>query len=475
MPLTDKDKNKIEIAVMSLAAAAIVIYGKMKQRSETKDYDYKKVEIEIPYGCKNLKDFVKLETEFSETVNSVFWSLRHMNHSSVTSSDDEDEYVYDEDDKEENKAVVKNVEEKVNRVKSMMKDEVTKRIPSSGEVRGFLLHATKTVKLLKNLENSVKQLEKEKDLDGYNTEYKKVIKLALSVSKDYLNVYRKMISIMDKYLKNRDEDGSKNESIEFLYEELLQEFSIFNKKKIPPKVIDEAFLQKLKSENIPNKQIKLKKCKVKDIYKCDISIEKINSMVSTFMKMSKRWEETLPKYFVKNFPPEMFKPKFNDETQTFNTTPPAKEKERKDILNVLGVKDTDMIAKAFLNSSEIFKNYENIQAKGKYNISISSSSLAKLTEDYLKLKEIVDSDKFRRAVESFERFKNEGKLMSARIADDYKVEYDSEYIANIERFLGDDTVDMFYQPVYCGKLTFQTVVNYKSALGDIIRRLYKEC
>ena len=109
----------------------------------------------------------------------------------------------------------------------MLKDEVTKRIPSSGEVRGFLLHATKTVKLLKNLENSVKQLEKEKNLDSYNTEYKKVIKLALSVSKDYLNVYRKMISIMDKYLKNRDND-SKNESIDFLYEELLQEFSLFN-------------------------------------------------------------------------------------------------------------------------------------------------------------------------------------------------------------------------------------------------------
>lgn len=203
MSLTDKDKDKIEIAVMSLAAAAIVIYGKMKQRSETKDYDYKKVEIEIPYGCKNLKDFVKLETEFSETVNNVYWNLRHMHHSSTDTSDDEDEYVYDENDKEENKAVVKDVEEKINRVKSMLKDEVTKRVPSSSEVRGFLLHATKTVKLLKNLENSVKQLEKEKDLDSYNAEYEKVIKLALSVSKDYLNVYRKMISIMDKYLKDK--------------------------------------------------------------------------------------------------------------------------------------------------------------------------------------------------------------------------------------------------------------------------------
>lgn len=68
MPLTDKDKDKIEIAVMSLATAAIVIYGKMKQRSETKDYDYKKVEIEIPYGCKNLKDF-KITTKYD--VNNI--------------------------------------------------------------------------------------------------------------------------------------------------------------------------------------------------------------------------------------------------------------------------------------------------------------------------------------------------------------------------------------------------------------------
>lgn len=235
MPLTNKDNDKIEIAIMSLAATAIVIYGKMKQRSETKDYDYKKVEIEIPYGCKNLKDFVKLETEFSETVNSVFWSLRHMNHSSVTSSDDEDEYVYDED-LEDNKAIIQEVEDEVDYLMKLVKDQTIKRVPSAGEVRVFLRHSTESVKHLKNLEKSVKELEDEvKDTSYYNTEYKKVAKLALTVCRKYLQVYSKMISIMDKYLKNRDEDGSKNESIEFLYEELLQEFSIFNKKKSLPK------------------------------------------------------------------------------------------------------------------------------------------------------------------------------------------------------------------------------------------------
>lgn len=198
-------------------------------------------------------------------------------------------------------------------------------------------------------------------------------------------------------------------------------------------------------------------------------------MISAFIKMSKKWEETLPKYFVKNFPPEMFKSEFNDETQTFSTTPSANEKERKDILNILGVKNTDIIEKSFLNSSDIFKNYEDIQTKGKYNISVSSSSLIKLTEGYLTLKGVVDSDKFRRTVESFERFKNGGKLMSARIVDAYKVESDGEYITNIERFLGEDIVDMFYQPVYYGEIALRVVINYKSVLGDIIRRLYNEC
>lgn len=87
----------------------------------------------------------------------------------------------------------------------------------------------------------------------------------------------------------------------------------------------------------------------------------------------------------------------------------------------------------------------------------------------------MESDRFRRTVEGFGRFEKEGKLISARIADEYKVGSDGEYIANIERFLGEDIVDMFYHPAYYGKLTLRTIIDYKSALGDIIRRLYKEC
>ena len=225
MPLTNKDNNKIEIAIMSLAATAIVIYGKMKQRSETKDFNYDKIEIEIPFGCKTLKDLIGLESEFSRVTNETFWKLRHM----VSSKED-----YDDEDLEDNKAIIQEVEEEVNYLMKLVKDQTTKRIPSAGEVRVFLRHSTESVKHLKNLEKSIKELEDEVNDTSYcNTEYTKVAKLALTICRKYLQVYSKMISIMDKYLKNRDEDGSKNESIEFLYEELLQEFSIFNKKKNP--------------------------------------------------------------------------------------------------------------------------------------------------------------------------------------------------------------------------------------------------
>ena len=218
-------KDKTGLGLLAVLTGVAVLYGKMKQRSETKDFNYDKIEVEIPFGCKNLKELIGLESEFSRVTNETFWKLRHM----VSSKED-----YDDEDLEDNKAIIQEVEDEVDYLMKLVKDQTVKRVPSAGEVRVFLRHSTESVKHLKNLEKSVKELEDEvKDTSYYNTEYKRVAKLALTVCKKYLQVYSKMISIMDKYLKNRDEDGSKNESIEFLYEELLQEFSIFNKKKNP--------------------------------------------------------------------------------------------------------------------------------------------------------------------------------------------------------------------------------------------------
>ena len=60
------------------------------------------------------------------------------------------------------------------------------------------------MKNISSLERSVKELEKEKNVKDYNSEYKEAIKLTLTLCKDYFRIYTKMISIMDKYLKDKE-------------------------------------------------------------------------------------------------------------------------------------------------------------------------------------------------------------------------------------------------------------------------------
>lgn len=177
--------------------------------------------------------------------------MKVRNWTSNESKKDEDDYHYDEEDKEDNKEIVKEMQEELDYLKTYVKDKITKRVPSPREVKNFMLYATKTVKKLDNLKNSVKELEKEKDDKGYNAEYRKAVNITLAVCRQYLKVYSQIIKIMDKYLKNKENDSGKNESIEFLYEELLHEFSLFNKK-FPPKVIDEDYT---KNVNMICKQI----------------------------------------------------------------------------------------------------------------------------------------------------------------------------------------------------------------------------
>lgn len=202
----DKNKkDKIEIAVAAIATAAIVIYGKMKQRSQLKSLNYQKVEVEIPFGCKNLKDLCGLESELSRLTNDFFWKLRHMNWTSNESEKDEDDYHYDEEDKEDNKEIVKEMQDELDYMKTYIKDKVTVKVPSPREVKNFMLYATKTVKNLGNLEKSVKELEKEKKNDsGYNAEYRKAAGITLTVCRQYLKVYLQIIKIMDKYLKDKE-------------------------------------------------------------------------------------------------------------------------------------------------------------------------------------------------------------------------------------------------------------------------------
>ena len=64
--------------------------------------------------------------------------------------------------------------------------------------------------------------------------------------------------------------------IEKLTEELLIEFSLFKRS---PKIINDEFLSRLKSEKIKSKQVTLKNCKTAGIYKCDINIDNFQNML----------------------------------------------------------------------------------------------------------------------------------------------------------------------------------------------------
>lgn len=52
-----------------------------------------------------------------------FWKLRHMNWTSNESKKDEDDYHYDEEDKEDNKEIVKEMQEELDYLKTYVKEE----------------------------------------------------------------------------------------------------------------------------------------------------------------------------------------------------------------------------------------------------------------------------------------------------------------------------------------------------------------
>lgn len=185
-------KDNIGLAASAIVASAIVIYGKMKQRSKNKDFNYQKIEVELPFGCGSLRVLSAIESEFSKTINETLVKLKSMKQSSK------------ENGNEENKKILEGIQEETDYMTEILIDKVTKITPSLKEVKSFMLQATKSVNNISKLERSMKDLEKEKNSKDYNNEYAKAIKLTLILCKDYFRVYTKMISIMDKYLKDKD-------------------------------------------------------------------------------------------------------------------------------------------------------------------------------------------------------------------------------------------------------------------------------
>lgn len=182
-------ENKV---LTGISTAIKTIYEKMKKLSKNKDFNYQKIEIEVPFGCGSLRVLCALESEFSKTINETLGKLKSMKKSSK------------ENGNEENKKILEGIQEETDYMTGILLDKLTKITPSLKEVKSFMLHGTRSVKNISNLERSVKELEKEKNDKDYNNEYKEAIKLTLTLCKNYFRVYTKMISIMDKYLKDSE-------------------------------------------------------------------------------------------------------------------------------------------------------------------------------------------------------------------------------------------------------------------------------
>lgn len=184
--------SKINKTLSSLSTIVKAVYEKMKQRSKNKNFNYQKIEIELPFVCNSLSVLSAIESEFFKTINETLVKLKSMKQSSKESGN------------EENKKILEGIQEETDYMTEMLVDEVTKVTPSLKEVKSFMTQATRSVKNISSLEGVIKDLKKEKNGKDYNNEYKKAVKLTLILCKDYFKVYTKMMAIMDKYLKDKD-------------------------------------------------------------------------------------------------------------------------------------------------------------------------------------------------------------------------------------------------------------------------------
>lgn len=256
-----------------------------------------------------------------------------------------------------------------------------------------------------------------------------------------------------------------DKSLNILTEELLNEFSLFKRS---PKIINDEFLSRLKEEKIKSKQVVLKNCKTASIYKCDIGIDKLASYIKDVMNINSKYEKELIK---------LFKSKYTLNDIMENT---AESKDiKKDVSKIFDYDKLLKLLDSKMSSlSDIHKNSKNIipYKKGINNISLSTSSIVKITEDYIKLKEITESDKYNKLKNYIEQYNKEHSLVEV-----IKSLYGKEYI---EKYDDDELFEYSLDGLTGGSFNLfnfnlnkvlKTVEMYRDALSDIIRRLYKEC
>ena len=200
--MNKKDKEGMIFSAVTLAIFGII--GVVKKIKENKDLQYKEIEISIPFGYRDLRGLSSLLHDASEKVDSSLYILK--NSTSIkTEKPNDDDYYYDQDSKEENIDNLEEVEGKLKNLRSKMKDENHRIIPSKSEVSKFVKVVESEYRLINNLDRTIKELDNNlSDIKHYNSEYIKISKTVRDICKEYLKVYTASLSILNKFSTNKD-------------------------------------------------------------------------------------------------------------------------------------------------------------------------------------------------------------------------------------------------------------------------------
>lgn len=90
------------------------------------------------------------------------------------------------------------------------------------------------------------------------------------------------------------------------------------------------------------------------------------------------------------------------------------------MLSIAGVKNKDEFDDKFDNLGEIYENWYKISDSKKCNLSINTSEIIKLTEDYISLKKLLKNPVFEKAKEAY-KILNSKKSIEKSIVATYKV------------------------------------------------------
>ena len=263
------------------------------------------------------------------------------------------------------------------------------------------------------------------------------------------------------------------DKIRKLTEEILMEFSLLGKKKVAPNVIDEDFLNKVKSEELKVKRLKIdtldKTCIREYKERCDVELGSIEKIFNTACKLNVKCDSEILKFFKENFTIE-------DLTKDISVR--SKEEHARittkfnNFFNKMPVSECIKLDDYMFEGNSIFRHN---QIKGSNRENFSTKMLPEMIEDYIKLTEIIESDKYKRLKDKLDKIEKTPDIFK-RLQDLYKYYDESEmwFPDLINTFVNNEKI--FYLIFYIRKeveYLIRSVTDYRDKLGTTIRKLYR--